>query len=89
MAERTIDGVTLAYELMGDGPPVAAGRLSPTYKILIWDRRNCGLSDIAIEDAESEWHPWHQYQVRSDESDSRMGAEYGSRPADDRNIGDG
>jgi pimeloyl-ACP methyl ester carboxylesterase len=59
---------------MGKGPPIVwtpggffprgnwvylqAGRFSANYKVLIWDRRNAGASDIAIEDAPSDWYLW-------------------------------
>jgi pimeloyl-ACP methyl ester carboxylesterase len=72
MPEITVNGITLAYELFGKGPPVvwtpwgwsprndfsylAAGRLSANYRVLLWDRRNSGASDIGIEDAPSDIH---------------------------------
>lgn len=74
MAKIRVKGITIAYEVMGKGPPIVwtpgghfprenwgylhAGRLSANYKVLIWDRRNAGASDIAIEDAPSELHLW-------------------------------
>jgi pimeloyl-ACP methyl ester carboxylesterase len=72
MPKITVNGVTLAYELFGQGPPVVwtpagwfprneysyllAGRLSTNYRVLLWDRRNTGESDIGIEDATSDMH---------------------------------
>jgi pimeloyl-ACP methyl ester carboxylesterase len=69
-----VNGVSIAYEVAGKGPPIVwtpggwfprnaftyvfAGRLSANYQVLTWDRRNSGASDIAIEDAESELHLW-------------------------------
>ena len=62
MPKITVNGVTLAYELFGKGPPVVwtpwgwaprnnfsylvAGRLSANYRVLLWDRRNTGASDV-------------------------------------------
>jgi 2-hydroxy-6-oxonona-2,4-dienedioate hydrolase len=37
---------------------VFAGRFSANYRVLTWDRRNSGASDVALEDAESEAHLW-------------------------------
>jgi len=70
MPTINVNGVTLAYEVFGDGPPVVwtgagwfprdklaylvAGRLSAHYRVLIWDRRNCGASDLAIVDVPSD-----------------------------------
>ena len=72
MPKIRVNGVTLAYELFGEGPPVVwtpsgwsprnnfsylvAGRLSANYRVLLWDRRNTGASDIGIEDAPSDIH---------------------------------
>jgi pimeloyl-ACP methyl ester carboxylesterase len=74
MPKIHVNNVTLAYELLGQGPPVIwtpggwfprnacaylyAGRLSASSRVLIWDRRNTGASAIAIEDAPSELHLW-------------------------------
>lgn len=74
MPKKSISGVTLAYELLGDGPTIVwtpggwfprndwsylnAGCFSSRYQNLLWDRRNCGASDIAIEDAPTEFHLW-------------------------------
>lgn len=74
MPKINVNGVTLAYEVFGEGSPFVwtpggwlpreegayflAGRLSANYKVLIWDRRNSGASDFAIEDAPSEYHLW-------------------------------
>jgi pimeloyl-ACP methyl ester carboxylesterase len=72
MPKIEVNGVTLAYELFGQGPPVVwtpagwfpriepsyllAGRLSANYRVLLWDRRNTGESDVGIEDAPSDMH---------------------------------
>lgn len=72
MPQIAVNGVTLAYELFGQGPPVVwtpwgwsprndfsylvAGRLSANYRVLLWDRRTTGASDVGIEDAPSEIH---------------------------------
>ena len=74
MPRINVNGVNLAYEIFGEGPPIVwtpggwsprddfvylhAKRLSPNYKVLLWDRRNCGASDLAIEDAPSEYYLW-------------------------------
>ena len=74
MPKIKVNGVSIAYEVAGEGPPIVwtpggwiprepftyvfAGRLSASHKVLTWDRRNCGASDLAVEDAESEWHLW-------------------------------
>ena len=74
MSKITVNGVSIAYEVAGKGPPVVwtpggwfprcsatyvfAGRFSAHYRVLTWDRRNSGASDLAVEDAESEWHLW-------------------------------
>ena len=76
MPEITVNGVTLAYEVFGKGPPVVwsthgwfprdnlaylvAGRLSAHYRVLIWDRRNCGASDIAISDTPTDHELWSE-----------------------------
>ena len=74
MPQITANNITLAYDVLGKGPPVVwttggwfprigrdylnAGYLSANYQVLLWDRRNSGASDIAIEDAPSEFHLW-------------------------------
>ena len=74
MPKIHVNGITLAYEVFGQGTPIVwtpvawfprdnvsyfhAGRLSLSYRVLIWDRRNSGASDIAIEDAPSNYHLW-------------------------------
>jgi len=73
MPTINVNGVTLAYEVFGKGPSVVwsthgigargplaymvAGRLAANYRVLIWDRRNSGASDLAIEDAPSDQYP--------------------------------
>jgi len=67
VATATIDGVTLAYEVIGDGCPwviTPGGRFSKDEpgvrelartlaehgnRVLIWDRPNCGESDVCFE----------------------------------------
>lgn len=73
--EITVNGVRIAYEIIGDGPPLVwtpggffprtnecylvAGRLSKKYRVLIWDRRNCGQSSIGFDfKAPSEFHSY-------------------------------
>ena len=74
MPKINVNGVTLAYELFGEGPPVVwtdhgwaprtefsylvAGRLSANHRVLLWDRSNTGASDVAIEDAPGAEHQW-------------------------------
>lgn len=74
MSKIKVNGVSIAYEVAGEGPPIVwtpggwgprnpftyvfAGRFSANYQVLTWDRRNSGASDLAIKDAESEWHLW-------------------------------
>jgi pimeloyl-ACP methyl ester carboxylesterase len=74
MPKISVNGVTLAYELFGEGPPVVwtpsgwlprsdfsylvAGRLSANYRVLLWDRRNTGASEIAIDDAPGPEYVW-------------------------------
>lgn len=71
MSEIKANGITLAYELFGDGPPViitpggfGAGRsvsrllakkLSEAFTVLIYDRRNSGGSQEAFEGTLSEF----------------------------------
>jgi len=71
MPKITVNGVSLAYEILGKGPPVVftdggvdvpketmrwlAGRMSLGYKALVYDRRNSGTSDVLFEDAPSEF----------------------------------
>ena len=73
MPKIRVNNIVLAYEVFGQGTPVvwtpggwfprdraylSAGRLSANYQALLWDRRNTGASDIAIEDVPSEMHLW-------------------------------
>lgn len=62
MATALVNGVTLHYETLGDGPAIVltpgpgigellrplAERLAERYQVLIWDRRNVGASDISL-----------------------------------------
>ena len=69
----TSDGSTLHYAIIGNGPRIAltpGGResglvLMPLVEllareccVLIWDRRNCGSSDLYFETARSEYEIW-------------------------------
>ena len=74
MPRVNVNGVTLAYEILGNVPPVVwtpgawwprndwcylyAGRFAPRYSAVLWDRRNTGASDIGVVDAPSEFHLW-------------------------------
>lgn len=74
MPKLRVNQVTLAYEIVGEGPPIVwtpggwlprdewsylhAGALADEYSILLWDRRNSGASDLAIDDASSEFELW-------------------------------
>ena len=76
MPKITANGISLAYEIYGDGPPVVwtsggrspgikqevsiayFGRLTEKYRVLIYDRRNCGASDVLFEDAPSDSEQW-------------------------------
>jgi pimeloyl-ACP methyl ester carboxylesterase len=74
MPRLLVNGVTIAYEILGSGTPVVltpgawfprepwvyvnAGCLSDQHAVILWDRRNCGASDVLIEDAPSELHLW-------------------------------
>ena len=72
MAHATIDGLSISYEVIGEGRPWAitpGGRFSKDYpgvrelaeglaregnQVLIWDRPNCGASDVCFTgDSES------------------------------------
>ncbi len=74
MPTISVNNLTLAYEILGSGPVVVwtpggwfprenwvylnAGCLADSYCVLLWDRRNSGASDVAIEDAPSEFQLW-------------------------------
>jgi pimeloyl-ACP methyl ester carboxylesterase len=73
MPRAVVDGVSLAYESMGSGQPIVllpGGRssrslmlplarpLAQDYRCIIYDRRNCGESDIVIAGAQSEQEIW-------------------------------
>lgn len=74
MPRLSVNGVTIAYEILGSGTPVVitpgawvprepwayvhAGGLSEHHAVILWDRRNCGASDVRIADAPSELHLW-------------------------------
>ena len=68
-----IDGVSINYEEMGSGAPVVltpggrssmeavrglAERLAPHYRVIIYDRRNCGASGVVIGGDLSEQEIW-------------------------------
>ena len=70
MATVKLNKVTLAYEILGEGPPVvltpwgtygekelvrpAAEYLSTRNQVLIYDRRNCGESELALRGNKAE-----------------------------------
>ena len=74
MAKVTVNGVELGYELTGSGTPIVwlQGARSPRhlmrpiaeplvargYQCLLYDRRNCGESDILIAGEKSEQEIW-------------------------------
>ena len=73
MPSILIDGVSIKYEEMGSGEPVVltpggrsgmeavrglAERLAPSYRVIIYDRRNCGASDVVIGGDLSEQEIW-------------------------------
>ena len=73
MATVAVNGITLEYEEMGSGAPIvftAGGRwgreyhrpiaelMAPHYRAIIYDRRNCGRSDIDISGEGSEAEIW-------------------------------
>jgi pimeloyl-ACP methyl ester carboxylesterase len=73
MPSLLINGANIAYEEMGNGTPLAltpggrsgmeavrrlAERLAPYYRVIIYDRRNCGASDVIIEGDLSEQEIW-------------------------------
>ena len=73
MPKVKIDGLEIAYEIMGSGTPIVwlqgarsprrlmraiAEPLSRQYRCLIYDRRNCGESDILIAGEKSEQEIW-------------------------------
>ena len=73
MPSILIDGVNIKYEEMGRGEPVVltpggrsgmeavrglAERLASSYRVIIYDRRNCGASDVVIGGDLSEQEIW-------------------------------
>ena len=73
MPSLLINGANIAYEEMGSGTPLAltpggrsgmdavrglAERLAPHYRVIIYDRRNCGASDVIIGGELSEQEIW-------------------------------
>jgi len=73
MPTAKVDNLSIAYEVLGQGPAIAwlqgarSGRdlmrpiaepLSSDYACLIYDRRNCGESDILIAGDKSEQEIW-------------------------------
>jgi hypothetical protein len=66
MGRATVDGLSISYEIIGDGRPWAiapGGRFTKDYpgvrelaealaresnQVLIWDRPNCGESDVCF-----------------------------------------
>ena len=73
MARAMINGANINYEILGRGTPVAltpggrmdmeavrslAEALSSQYRVLIYDRQNCGASDVVIGGELSEQEIW-------------------------------
>ena len=74
MPNVTVNGVSLAYEVFGKGQPIVwttqgwfprdslaylvAGRLSERYRVLLWDRRNSGASDVSLVHTSCEHELW-------------------------------
>ena len=73
MATEVINGCTIHYEILGSGQPIVftpggkggmnimrpvAERMAPHYQVIIYDRRNCGASDIVIGGELSEQEIW-------------------------------
>jgi pimeloyl-ACP methyl ester carboxylesterase len=73
MPVAKVDDLSIAYEVLGSGTPIVwlqgarSGRdlmrpiaepLSASYRCLIYDRRNCGESDILIAGTKSEQEIW-------------------------------
>ena len=74
MPTTTINGANIRYEeLDGDGPPIVltpgarigmdgvrpiAERLAGNHRVIIYDRRNCGASDVVIGGGGSEQDVW-------------------------------
>ncbi len=69
----TSDGGRLHYEISGDGPPMVltpggregrrvldamVGELAKHFRLLTWDRRNTGDSDLLLDEARSEQAIW-------------------------------
>ena len=92
MPKMTVNECTLAYEVLGEGPSVVftpggraglevtcqlAEQLSSRYRVLIYDRRNCGASEVSIAGSSSEWEIWaddvHALLERLDMSPAYVG----------------
>jgi pimeloyl-ACP methyl ester carboxylesterase len=75
MPRIEVNGVDIAYELIGNGTPIVwtnggflprgnlcylvAGRFCSKHQVFIWDRRNCGEADIALDESQpSEFHAY-------------------------------
>lgn len=78
MASKIINGATIHYEDMGSGTPimltpggrmageglrVLADQLATNYRVILWDRRNCGASDVIIGGEPSEQEIWADDQA--------------------------
>ncbi len=73
MPSLIVNGAKIEYEDIGQGLPIIltpggrsdmstvrglANHLSPNYRVIIYDRRNCGASDVVISGALSESDIW-------------------------------
>lgn len=92
MPSISLNGCNIVYEEMGSGPPLvltSGGRtdrnqhrelaewLAKDYRVIIYDRRNTGASDVVISGEESEFHIWaedlHEMLTRLDASPAYVG----------------
>ena len=92
MPNIQVNGCNIAYEEMGSGPPLVlnsggrndrnqlrdlAGWLAEDHRVIIYDRRNTGASDLAIADAPSEFHLWaddlHEMLIRLNATPALVG----------------
>lgn len=76
MAEVFLNGTRIVYEEMGSGLPVVltpearysrdrtrlmAETLMKDHRVIIWDRPNCGESDVLFEGGSGEYEVWAEY----------------------------